>query len=134
EDFSKHKMVWKRVGSILRFSYDDSGALALDSTCFATGDNIKFLVAFLNSKLGKYLLKDAPQTGTGDLLISVQAIQPLSIPIPSIEINEKFEVIIDQILSDNSFAYEIESILDLEIYNLLNLTSEEISFIESYYI
>ncbi|WP_431612572.1 hypothetical protein, partial [Chryseobacterium sp. 'Rf worker isolate 10'] len=25
EDFSKHKMVWKRVGSILRFSYDDSG-------------------------------------------------------------------------------------------------------------
>ena len=134
EDFSKHKMVWKRVGSILRFSYDDSGALALDSTCFATGDNIKFLVAFLNSKLGKYLLKDAPQTGTGDLLISVQAIQPLSIPIPSIEINEKFEVIIDQILSDNSFAYEIESTLDLEIYNLLNLTSEEISFIESYYI
>ena len=40
-----------------------------------------YLVCALNSKIGHYLLKDAPKTGTGDLLISVQAIEPLKIPL-----------------------------------------------------
>src|SRR5699024_1825473 len=82
DDFSKQKIVWKRIGSILRFSYDGAGSMTLDSTCFATGKHIKFLVAILNSKMGHHMMKDAPQTGTGDLLISVQAIEPLKIPIP----------------------------------------------------
>ncbi|HFK5599029.1 TPA: TaqI-like C-terminal specificity domain-containing protein, partial [Elizabethkingia anophelis] len=85
EDFSKQKIVWKRIGSILRFSYDNSGAFALDSTCFATGSYVKYLVAVLNSQFGKYILKDSPKTGTGDLIISVQAIEPLLIPIPNHE-------------------------------------------------
>ena len=37
--------------------------------------------------MGHYLLKDAPMTGTGDLLISVQAVEPIKIPI--IEQNSK---------------------------------------------
>src|SRR5690606_6989058 len=44
EDFNRQKIVWKRVGSILRFSYDETGVFALDSTCFATGKSAKFLV------------------------------------------------------------------------------------------
>ena len=31
EDFSKPKIIWKRIGSILRFSYDETFALGLDS-------------------------------------------------------------------------------------------------------
>lgn len=41
EDFSKPKILWKRVGSILRFCYNDNETLGLDSTCFATGENIE---------------------------------------------------------------------------------------------
>jgi type II restriction/modification system DNA methylase subunit YeeA len=77
EDFNKPKIVWKRVGSILRFCYNNNGALGLDSTCFATGNNIEFICCVLNSPMGHYLLKDAPKTGTGDLLISVQAVEPI---------------------------------------------------------
>ena len=62
EDFNQPKIIWKRIGSILRFSYDDKGCLGLDST------------------MGHYLLKDSPKTGTGDLLVSVQAIEPARIP------------------------------------------------------
>ena len=36
-------MLWKRVGSILRFCYNDNETLGLDSTCFATGENIEFI-------------------------------------------------------------------------------------------
>lgn len=134
EDFSKQKIVWKRVGSILRFSYDDTGIMALDSTCFATGKYIKYLVAVLNSKMGKYLMKDSPQTGTGDLLISVQAIEPLKIPIPNSN-NEKLIIeIIDTILNNgNDVSYNLISEIDRKIYSLYNLNDEECSFIESQY-
>ena len=80
DDFNKPKIMWKRVGSILRFSYDDTGKLGLDSTCFATGVEIAYLCCVLNSPMGHFLLKEAPKTGTGDLLISVQAVEPIKVP------------------------------------------------------
>lgn len=129
DDFSKQKIVWKRVGSILRFSYDETGTMALDSTCFATGKHIKFLVAVLNSKMGNYLMKDAPQTGTGDLLISVQAIEPLKIPIPNSTTDKAVEKIIDKILKQQNTFLEKE--LDQIVYDLYKLNKEEIKFIES---
>lgn len=131
EDFYKQKIVWKRVGSILRFSYDEEQTMALDSTCFATGKHIKFLVAALNSKMGHYLMKDAPKTGTGDLLISVQAIEPLKIPIPDIGIEKTIEKIIDEILKKQNVA--LEKNLDRIIYDIFKLNKEEINFIESRY-
>jgi hypothetical protein len=119
--------VWKRVGSILRFSYDESGTYALDSTCFATGNNIEFLVCVLNSSMGRYLLRNAPQTGTGDLLISVQAIEPLLIPIPND--NNRFSTQLDAIRSN--YDVSIEKQISSVIYEMYNLSNEEIEFIES---
>ncbi|UWX66205.1 Eco57I restriction-modification methylase domain-containing protein [Empedobacter stercoris] len=135
EDFFRPKMVWKRVGSLLRFSYDETGALALDSACFATGQHIKYLVGILNSSLGKYLMKDAPKTGTGDLLISVQAIEPLVIPIPNDETNKEIENIVDNlVLTKNNILNinELEDQLNRIIYLLFNFTDEEMVFINSF--
>jgi hypothetical protein len=105
--------------------------MVLDSTCFAVGKHIKFLVAVLNSKMGKYLMKDSPQTGTGDLLISVQAIEPLKIPIPSLKLERQIEKNIDFILSQNSSSAKFDSSLNAIIYKLYDLSKEEIAFIES---
>ena len=80
EDFFKPKIIWKRVGSIIRFAYDTHGILGLDSTCFAVGSHIPYLCCVLNSSMGHYLLNNAPRTGTGDLLISVQAVEPIKVP------------------------------------------------------
>ena len=101
EDFSKPKILWKRVGSILRFCYNDNEALGLDSTCFAIGNNIEFVCCVLNTPMGHYLLKDAPKTGTGDLLISVQAVEPLKMPSVSHELNKEFKRLLE-IMSTNS--------------------------------
>ena len=51
KEFSKPKIYWKRIGSILRFGYIEEEVCGLDSTCIATGSHLKYLVAFLNSKL-----------------------------------------------------------------------------------
>ena len=86
EDFMRPKIIWKRIGSILRFSYDTSGKLGLDSTCFAIGQHMAYLCCILNSLMGHYMLKDSPKTGTGDLLVSVQAIEPILIPMNKVSI------------------------------------------------
>jgi hypothetical protein len=127
DDFNKPKIVWKRVGSILRFSYDDSRTFALDSTCFATGNHIEFLVCVMNSVIGRYMLRNAPQTGTGDLLISVQAIEPVRIPIPRDD-----QWYISQLGKlKNSYNPKEEEAILLAIGNLYGFTTQEIEFIES---
>jgi hypothetical protein len=134
DDFSKQKIVWKRVGSMLRFSYDQSGAFALDSTCFATGKYIKYLIAVLNSKIGHYLLRDAPKTGTGDLLISVQAVEPLHIPIPDQSTIESFEKYVDLLCNPQIKKNEIKNIEDQimqKLCRIYNFTKDEIFFIYS---
>ena len=127
EDFNKPKIIWKRIGSILRFSYDDKGCIGLDSTCFATGADIEYLCCVLNSKMGHYLLKDAPKTGTGDLLVSVQAVDPIMIPIPndsiSCMLSEKLNIL--KVSESASVDNEIDDI----IFSLYHLSPEEISFI-----
>ena len=131
EDLFKPKIVWKRVGSILRFSYDTNSCLALDSTCFATGKHIPFLVAVLNSPMGHYLLKDSPKTGTGDLLISVQAITPILLPVISDEEdNQLNERLLDLINSPTELK---EKTINALVYQLYRLTNEEIHFIEQRY-
>ena len=81
--FSQPHLVWKRIGSKVRFGLCHEEMFSLDSTCVLTGEHISFLCAILNSKIGHYLLKTAPTTGTGDLLLSVQALSPLKIIRPN---------------------------------------------------
>ena len=129
EDFIKPKIIWKRIGSILRFSFDDKGCVGLDSTCFATGADIEYLCCVLNSKMGHYLLKDAPKTGTGDLLVSVQAVEPIQIPRPTIEISNKLKNMLNILINSNSDTVNKE--IDDIIYALYHLSPEEIHYIDS---
>ena len=131
-DFSMQKIVWKRIGSKIRFCYDANGYYCLDSTCFATGRGIKYLVAILNSSMGNYLLREAPKTGTGDLIISVQALEPLRIPIISKNQQKSFENIIDSIIrcTESHLDYrDYEKMLDDMVFNLYGLSNEERIFV-----
>ena len=109
EDFSRPKIIWKRIGSILRFSFDNKGCLGLDSTCFAAGEHIEYLCCVLNSLMGHYLLKDSPKTGTGDLLVSVQAIEPARIPYYA------------------QYDRQLSPLLGIQIANPSNTTEKEIN-------
>lgn len=132
EQFKFEKLVWKRVGSIMRFAYSDEEMYCLDSTCIATGEKIKYLTAVLNSKVGLFqLFKTSPQTGTGDQIISVQALEPLLVHYPSLETELKFNLIVDYILfirkskeqlfehiSNESVSNVFEEIIDMMAYEL----------------
>ncbi|MGE0087624.1 MAG: Eco57I restriction-modification methylase domain-containing protein [Desulfococcaceae bacterium] len=136
QDFEKPKLVWKRIGSILRFCYDQSGAYCLDSTCIATGEKVKFLCAVLNSRLCNWdLFRTAPKTGTGDLIISVQALEPLHVPVPNKKQEKAVLKLFDQILAAKKKNPEAdtsgpEKEIDRLVYELYGLTEEEIAIAE----
>jgi hypothetical protein len=130
----KQKIIWKRVGSILRFCFDEKGCMALDSTCFATGNYLKYIIAVLNSKMGSYMLQDSPKTGTGDLLISVQAVEPILIPKISEEEETHFNHLVDKIILSQlkgESTKVIEAEIDKLVYSLYCLNIDEVEFIEN---
>ena len=138
-EFEKEKIVWKRIGSILHFAYIQHPMLCLDSTCIATGEKAKFLTAVLNSRVSHYQLFDlAPKTGTGDLIVSVQALEPLLVP-PITKANEhlvtELENKVDKIIAakhadQNTDTSNLENEIDTLVYELYNLTPEEIAIVE----
>lgn len=117
-----------------RFCYDKKGCFCLDSTCFATGENLKFLTLLLNSPMGKYLLKDSPKTGTGDLLISVQAIEPIKVPPISFNENNEYEQLFDNLLKSihegqQEQTEQLHTNINDKLFKLYNLTQSEINYI-----
>ena len=129
DEFSKPKIIWKRVGSIIRFSYDTTGILGLDSTCFATGESIQYICCVLNSPMGHYLLNGAPRTGTGDLLISVQAVEPLRFPL----ISDNQKIIFQELLDKVILGKQVDNEINRLIFDLYGLSEEErVYIIENY--
>ena len=134
-NFSKQKLIWKRIGSDLRFAVDEGGCFGLDSTCIATGVEIKYLCLILNSKMGKYILRNSPRTGVGDLLISVQALEPIIVPMPSPTVSKQFEQWFDDIVLAIRNGENTEEIIrraDEAIYEIYKLNQDERAYVSSY--
>ena len=129
DEFSKPKIIWKRVGSIIRFSYDATGILGLDSTCFATGEYVQYICCVLNSPMGHYLLNSAPRTGTGDLLISVQAVEPLRFPL----ISDNQKLIFQELLDMAILGKQVDMEINRLIFDLYGLSDEERVYITENY-
>ncbi len=110
KELQKEKIAWKRIGSQLRFSYASNGHAYLDSTCILTGSSVKYLLTFLNSKLCNWMLHETGQrTGVGDLIISVQSLEPLPVPKISSEDQQPFIQRADKILLLNSDLQKVSS-------------------------
>jgi len=137
KELSKEKIIWKRIGSQLRFSHSDKEIYCLDSTCIATGEKIKYLTGLLNSKLCQYqLFESAPKTGMGDLIISVQSLEPLLVYYPN-EIEQKqIESIVDYLLylnnkkSEQVFTHTTNDRIATHIEDVLNMMVYELYFEE----
>ena len=123
------------IGSLLRFSLDDKGMVPLDSTCIATGVDVPYITAILNTTMGNYLFSNAPKTGTGDLIVSVQAMNPILVPKPTAEQKQFVENLLYEIINhinNNVDYHSIEARLEDYVYSLYGINTEERAFIEDY--
>lgn len=122
--FAQPHLVWKRIGSKVRFGLCTDEMYSLDSTCVLVGKHLSFLCAILNSKIGHYLLKTAPTTGTGDLLLSVQALCPVRLAQPTEKILQSVNYFFSGLLSEDELLNEFATLYHFS-HEELNVICQE---------
>ena len=87
----------------------------------------------MNSKVSyRLLLENSPKTGTGDVITSVQAIEPLLIPQISESEQKPFVDLVEKILIEKQAGKDtttLEQQIDNLVYQLYGLDEEEIKII-----
>ena len=136
EDFYKQKIVWKIIGNQLAFSIDKENFIVNNACYILTGQDLEYLVVFLNSKIIKWYsdLTNMNKTGVGDVQLGAQNI--VLFPIPKIheKNQQEFKDVLLKILSvnDNRKSFNFyESVANKFVNSYYQLTDEEIQFIES---
>jgi hypothetical protein len=88
----------------------------------------------MNSKISyRLLLENSPKTGTGDVITSVQAIEPLLIPRISESKQKPFIDLVEKILTGKQAGKDttvLEQQIDYLVYQLYELNEEEITIID----
>ncbi|MBD2139794.1 Eco57I restriction-modification methylase domain-containing protein, partial [Anabaena sp. FACHB-1237] len=100
--------------------------------------NIKYLLGILNSKVANFYFKlIGKPKDNGFFEANKQFISPIPIKIANEEYQKNIESLVDQILNakksdPNADTSALEAEIDQMVYQLYNLTPEEIQIIESY--
>ena len=140
EDFEKEKIVYPNMTKFLPFIFDESGYFANQKCFIITGKNLRFLTGYFNSKIAsQWLQRNCPELQGGTRELSTIFFENIPIPPitpPNQKTAKKIEALVDQILAakkDNpkTKTTELERQIDELVYELYELTSEEIELVEN---
>ncbi|WP_310380849.1 Eco57I restriction-modification methylase domain-containing protein [Flavobacterium sp.] len=137
EDFEKEKIIWGEISDKPKFAYDDKKYFAEATTFLMTGEKLKFLLAILNSKVSEwYFNLIGTTTGMGTNRWKKYKIELLPIKQPSEDQEKEIQNLVNQILKSKKSnlqltTTDLEYKIDQLVYQLYNLTEEEISIIEN---
>lgn len=69
DDFSRQKIIWGEISDKPKFALDETGNYFVEATTFMmTGENLNYLLLFLNSSLSEYYFSTfGTTTGVGTL-------------------------------------------------------------------
>jgi hypothetical protein len=128
ENFESEKIVWIELTDQPNFALDKSAFYLNNTIFFMTGKHLKYLLAFLNSKLCEwYFDKIAATSGAGTRRWIKMYIDQICVPFPDKEIESKITGIVD--LLNESFNMKLYKSLDNEIYDIFKLSSDEIDLL-----
>lgn len=110
--------------------------MILQTGYIIVGDNLEYLLAFLNSKLIEWAFRRfySIELGNTGLRWLKQYVENLPIPVPtkvSAEAQKLFRKLFDKQIKNST--PEIDNEINNFIYTLYNLSDKEIKFIESYF-
>ena len=136
EDFIKPKIIFSEIVSEPQFYYNTDGIYPEATVFFMTGEKIKYLTALLNSKAVTFFFKSFYMGGelVGKIRYKKVFLEQVPIPYPNEEYENKIIQLVDQILAikkENLHAdtSELEREIDMLVYELYDLTEEEIRII-----
>jgi hypothetical protein len=138
EDFSKQKILWAEtmrihksdIHNFPRFGFTKTDYFT-DKTCFfATGEHLFYLLAYLNSSLGRYLCKRYVSIlDNGGYLMQKIYLEPIPIIKPQDTMIREIELACKQIIEgwNNNLVLDINK----NIYSLYDFSNDEIKYIEN---
>ncbi|MDR1780381.1 MAG: hypothetical protein LBR50_06595 [Tannerella sp.] len=133
DDFTQQKIIWRKESPSPDFCFDYGGCATLEPTCFIIGQHLKYLLGILNSKIGRFMLKDSPRVdNTGNIQISILTLEALKIPTPNIKIESDLIALVNKRTSDANpeECAELDHRINQIVYEIFGLNAEEIEFIE----
>ena len=135
ECFSEQKIVWKKDSPDCCFGIDFGGCVVPDDVCFMVGQHLKFLLGVLNSSVGRYLLADQAQKAKNKSTTDINVIESIAIPAPNQKMESDIISLVNRRISENNKSKELqaqtEEKINRLIYELYNLTENEITFLHS---
>ena len=134
-EFEKEKLIWMDMSGDSRFSYSN-GELYCNDKCFiATGGQLKYLGALLNSKLVSWFMGFVGlPTGMGLIQWKKFAVETIPCVRLSQPEQQPFIDTVNQILTAKQQGKDttaLEAEIDKRVYQLYNLTADEIKIIEN---
>ena len=134
EDFEKPKIIYPNMTKFLPFTFDKSGFYTNQKCFILTGNNLEYLVSFFNSKLFKYCFEENFPELQGNTRELNKVIFE-QIPVKTISDETPFIEKVNQILATKKLqptadTTVLEKEIDQLIYQLYDLTEEEIKIVE----
>ena len=134
------KLVVRQTGDRLILSYDDKQFIVRDNLYVITpkdpGYDVKYLLGLMNSRLLTWYYQNALNPEVGEALAQVKKSHLVKLPIKeSPSSKKKIESLVDQILAakkedPEADTSEWEAEIDRHVYQLYDLTDQEIAIVE----
>ena len=130
EEFDKPKLIFQEMVQESQFMFDDSTNYMCNDTCrIITGKDIKYLLAIMNSKLFFYAIKRYYGGGAlGDNGVRMK--HTFFQKFHCVQSNKAIIDLVEKLIIPECDKRKIEKEIDKLIYQLYNLTPEEIAIIE----
>jgi hypothetical protein len=132
--FNEPKIIWGEISDKPKFTYDEQSTFLLNTGFMMTGDNLKYILAIINSKLiNWYFEKVATTTGEGTTRWLIYKVASIPIANTDNETIENIEKIVSEILAlkkQDKSTMSLENKIDKMVYELYGLDKDEISIIE----
>ena len=134
KNFQKEKIIYPNMTSVLPFHYDNEGFFGNDKSFIITGESLKYLAAFLNSRVFLFAFKEKfPELMGNTYELRKVFFEKLPIlKIPETE-QQPFIELVDKILADKKAGNDtsaLEREIDVLVYGLYGLSDEEILIVE----
>ncbi len=136
QEFEKPKIIWLEISDRANFTYDDQNHYLLNSAYLITGENLKYLLGILNSKLlDFYFFQISPQIAGGRRRYTKQYVEQLPIIEPTSAQSTPIIDLVEKILSakkeDPTASTEAwEQEIDVLVYKLYGLSYEEVLVVD----
>lgn len=134
KEFDKPKIIYPNICKRPEFTYDIEGSYT-NQKCFIIPTNDKYLLGILNSSLTFFLFRNILPKLRGDFYEpSYLYLKVFPVAVPDEVTKKAITILVDQILEQKQLSINtsnLENQIDQLVYQLYNLTEEEIKIVEA---